>query len=101
MGCGGIGVKRFKISLIICLVLVVVGCITPPHGAVEPPYIGNFTYSGEPKLGEEFEVVFYVEPHRATEFNITIKIPDGLELIEGNTSFNGNLSRLIPVVNGT
>jgi len=82
-------------------VLVSVGCINQPHGAVEPPYIGNFTYSGEPKLGQEFDVVFYIEPHWATDFDITIKIPDGLELIEGNTTFHGNLSRLIPVVNGT
>jgi hypothetical protein len=73
-----------------------IGCINPPSEA--PPadlFQGNFTYSGEPKLGQEFEVTFYIEPdpgiYSVNDSEITINIPEGLELISGTTSFKGNI----------
>lgn len=76
---------------LLCLVLVE-GCVSPPSRYREDLFGGNFTYSGDPKLGQEFEVVFHVEPLVTfTDSNISVAIPAGLELIEGNTSYLGGL----------
>lgn len=75
------------------------GCIQQEEGsetAVTPEdyFRGDFAVTGEPILDQEVEVLFSVKPVlEAPNTSITLYLPEGIELVQGDSSWEGDIKK--------
>jgi hypothetical protein len=83
------------------LILIVVGCTgciqQKEYGEMhrtEDYFRGDFSVKGEPALNQEVTVIFSVNPiEDSFDTELLIHLPDGIELIKGNTEWRGDLKK--------
>jgi hypothetical protein len=102
--------KKWKKSSTILLILsftyiICTGCITQeePEGseiavAWEDYFRGDFAVTGEPVLNQEVKIVFSVNPVLdAPNTFINIYLSEGIELVEGDSTWEGDIKQDEPV----
>jgi hypothetical protein len=90
-----------KVDAVLVFVLLAfgacAGCIHQEERIEPAPFLedyfrGDFTVIGEPILNQEVEIIFTVKPITdSLETRIQIHLPEGIELIQGDLSWEGNL----------
>lgn len=102
--------KKWKKSSAVLLILsfmyiMCTGCITQeePEGseiavAWEDYFRGDFAVTGEPVLNQEVEIVFSVNPVLdAPNTFINIYLSEGIELVEGDSTWEGDIKQGEPI----
>jgi hypothetical protein len=98
MVCG----KWKKSSIIVILFLMCIvctGCFHQDKGAetavaLEDYFRGDFSVTGEPVLNQEVEIVFTVNPVlEAPHTEIRFYLPEGIELVQGDLTWKGDIKK--------
>lgn len=94
---------KWKKSSIVFVVFftctVFTGCIHQEEGAevavaLEDYFRGDFSVTGEPVLNQEVEIVFSVNPVlEAPNTSIRFYLPEGIELVQGDLDWEGDIKK--------
>ncbi len=90
---------RILVLVVIFACIICAGCIHQEKGsetavALEDYFRGDFAVTGEPVLNQEVEVLFSVNPVlEAPNTSITLYLPEGIELVQGDSSWEGDIGK--------
>ncbi len=93
------GKWKKPIVVVVFTCTVFTGCIHQEEGAetavaLEDYFRGDFSVTGEPVLNQEVEIVFSVNPITdSVATKIDIFLPEGIELVQGDTHWEGDLKK--------
>jgi len=93
--------KEFNTILIfasVFLLTISVGCVKQQEGtetlSLEDYFRGDYLVTGEPILNQEVEILFSVKPMTdSTTTKVRIFLPEGIELIQGNLQWQGDIQQ--------
>jgi len=92
--------RKFGLVLVVVFAGVIcTGCIQQEKGsetavALEDYFRGDFAVTGEPVLNQEVEILFSVNPVlEAPNTSITLYLPEGIELVQGDSSWEGDIGK--------
>ena len=91
--------KWEKSIVVILMCIVCTGCINQDKGAetavaLEDYFRGDFSVTGEPVLNQDVEIVFTVNPVlKAPNTEIRFYLPEGIELVQGDLTWKGDIKK--------
>ena len=91
--------RALLILLVIFASITCAGCIQQEEGsetavALEDYFRGDFVVTGEPLLNQEVEILFTVNPVlEAPNTSINFYLPDGIELVQGDLTWEGDIGK--------